>query len=86
MASRLVTSARWNAQGYISFVGNEGEPWSPRPVREVLLDIELGAHEYHVQIDGRHAEIDSAADAGGMHLHADTDGSGRNCMLDLPGC
>ncbi|MCU1405446.1 MAG: hypothetical protein JWQ43_1749 [Glaciihabitans sp.] len=86
MASRHVTTARVNTAGYVTHLGCEGESWSPRSARKVLEDIELGVHEYYLTDGGRHAEVDSATDAGGVYLSADTDGTARNNILDLPAC
>lgn len=51
MATRSVTHTLKNADDDITALANPFESWSPRSVREVIVDIESGAHRYVVRSD-----------------------------------
>ncbi|MGH8951877.1 MAG: Vps62-related protein [Acidimicrobiia bacterium] len=66
MATRSVTHTLKNADYDITALANPFESWSPRSVREVIVDIESGTHRYVVRsdlgdttvqvVDGRHGK------------------------------
>ena len=82
MARRLVTHAR-NQNGRVVLVCNPEEWWSPRTVTDVAIDIETGAHTYHIRLQEHHT-IKITREPATDRLTAEHNGIDH--LLHLPTC
>ena len=83
MTRRLVTATVTSTSGYVALLCNPAEEWSPRSVRDAVLDIELGSCSYFVVVEHRQAEVHTLQDSGGTYLGAHAGGTDDNLLLDL---
>jgi hypothetical protein len=84
MSHRQVITVTIDAAGYVMAVHNDNEQWSPRCTADVILDIELGSHDYYVAWPERHTDIRDASDHGGRYLRTDRHEDEHNDLVDLP--
>lgn len=84
MGDRAVFTTRKDSDGDILAVGNSGASWSRRSKHDVIVDIELGMHTYHVPWPTGDTEIRVEFGSAGKYLRTDRDETSRNNLLDLP--
>lgn len=84
MADRAVFTTRKDSDGDILALGNTGAGWSPRSKHDVIVDIGLGLHTYHVPWPTGRTEVRVVQGESGKYLRTDRDGTARNNLDDLP--
>lgn len=84
MADRSVTHATQDNSGNTAYLGNPGYSWSPRPARDVIADIDSGAHTYHVPWQTGRTDIHVVTGTHGRYLRTDRDNTTRNNLDELP--
>lgn len=84
MADRIVTHVVRDTTGRLSHVGHPGVGWSPRPVGDVITDIDAGTHRYFVGDGaGPGPRIHVVRHRGG-YLRSSPDASAGNNLGTLP--
>ena len=85
-SERSVFGASRDGDGDIVALCNPAEPWSPRPVSDVIADIESGTHTYFTVADGGAAEIQVVEGPRGPYLRTRPDAAPANNLDALPDC
>ena len=85
-SERRVTGASKDADGDILELCNPAEPWSPRPVADVIADIESDTYTYVVGIGGVAARIQVVDGPRGKFLRTTPDATPDNNLDNLPDC
>lgn len=86
MADRAVRQTRKDQDGDILALCDPGAAWSPRRKADVINDIEIRLHTYHVPWRDGRTEIRVAHGPMGKYLRTDRDNTPRNNLDDLPDC
>jgi len=84
MSHRRVRAITMNEFGYVAALFNDEEAWSPQHVEDVILDLELGSHDYYVQWPEKNTDVFDAEDSGGRYLRTDRNPGPHNDLTDLP--
>lgn len=86
MADRAVRETCKGRDGDILGLCDSGSFWSPRKKADVIRDIEMGLHTYHVPWTSGRTEIRVVNGPSGKYLRTDRDNTSRNNLDDLPDC
>ena len=84
MADRYVTKISRDGRGRIAALCDDGAHWSPRPVADVMADIESGTHSYFAVWTYGKTTIRVTSNGVGKYLRTDKEPSGRNNLEELP--
>jgi len=68
--------------GNITALCNVGQSWSPRPIKDVLRDINSGMKSYYVQEQPRRSYVRAVSGA----LQTTADATDKNHLAGLPIC
>lgn len=86
MAERAVSRTGKDSDGDITRLCHPGSAWSPRTKRDVINDIESGAHRYYVPWTTGRTEIHVAKRGSVKYLRTDRDNTTKNNLDELPDC
>lgn len=85
-SERSVTGTIKDSDGDIVALCNPAEPWSPRPVADVIADIESGTYAYVAVASGIATEIQVVEGPSGKYLRTRADATPANNLDSLPDC
>ena len=84
-ATRIVKATGKDADGDITSLCNDGEPWSPRGKAGAISDIKGGNIEYRVKSASRPL-VHVLKGESGEHLRSTADASTADNLDNLPDC
>lgn len=86
MADRRIRCVTKNENGTLAAVGHSGEWWSPKPVADVVSDIDLGLHTYYVEETGVRTRVQTKGTAPNKYIETTADRTDKNNLLNLGKC
>jgi hypothetical protein len=84
MGRRAVTQIRRGATGAATAVGDPGQPWAPRDLRDVVADTVSGEHTYYVPWPEGDTDIMVIDEGTGPRLYTNRRPGSGNDLLTLP--
>lgn len=84
MADRRVTHTAKGRRGDIVAIGNPETKWRARRTAEAILDIETGAHTYHVASGDSRTDVRVVRGRHGAYLRTDPNDERADNLDDLP--